>query len=101
MINDLLKHPGYDPDNLLDSLMARFKLHNDAELSRKLNIACPTISKMRKRKAPISAVTLIAMHDNTGLSLDELRALANIPKTPSSNEPITKRKTRTHQEAQQ
>ncbi|MCE2832276.1 MAG: hypothetical protein LW709_09535 [Oxalobacteraceae bacterium] len=38
----------YDPNNLLDSLIEKLHLKNDAALSRALEVAPPVISKIRE-----------------------------------------------------
>ncbi len=65
----------YDPDRLLESLIGRLKLKNDAALSRALEVAPPVISKIRHRRLPVGASLLIRMHEVTDLSIEELRGL--------------------------
>lgn len=65
----------YDPNRLLQSLMTRMKLRNYADLSRKLEVPHPIISKVRHRKIPVAASLLIRMHEVSELSIAELRAL--------------------------
>lgn len=65
----------YDPNNLLDSLLERMKLKNDAALSRALEVAPPVISKIRHRRLPVGASLLIRMHEVSDLSIRELRDL--------------------------
>lgn len=66
---------GYDPDNLLDTLIEKMKLKNDAALSRLLQVAPPVISKIRHRRLPVGASLLIRMHEETGMTVRELRDL--------------------------
>jgi hypothetical protein len=66
---------GYDPDNLLGSLIGRLKLKNDAALSRALEVSPPVISKIRHRRLPVTASLLIRMHEVSALSIKELRDL--------------------------
>ncbi len=40
----------YDPNNLLDTLIEKLHLKNDAALSRALEVAPPVISKIRHRR---------------------------------------------------
>lgn len=50
--NRLDEQATYDPNNLLDSLIEKLHLKNDAALSRALEVAPPVISKIRlKREA--------------------------------------------------
>jgi hypothetical protein len=71
----LLTQEGYDPNRLLDALIEKMKLKNDAALSRMLEVAPPVISKIRHRRLPIGASMLIRMHETTDLSIRELRDL--------------------------
>jgi len=65
----------YDPNRLLDTLIDKLQLKNDAALSRALSVAPPLISKIRHQRLPVGASMLIRMHEATGLSITELRAL--------------------------
>jgi hypothetical protein len=67
--------PEYDPNNLLDALIDKLSLKNDAALSRLLEVAPPVISKIRHRRLPVGASLLIRMHEVSELSIQELRAL--------------------------
>jgi hypothetical protein len=65
----------YDPNNLLDTLIDKLHLKNDAALSRALEVAPPVISKIRHRRLPVGASLLIRMHEVRELSIRELRTL--------------------------
>ena len=65
----------YNPDKLLDALIARLHLKNDAALSRALEVAPPVISKIRHRTLPIGATILLRMHEISDFSIRELKAL--------------------------
>ncbi|GJI94050.1 hypothetical protein RugamoR57_07680 [Duganella caerulea] len=65
----------YDPARLLDALLERLHLKNDAALSRLLEIEAPTISKIRHRRVNIGATLLLRMHEVSDLSIEELRSL--------------------------
>ncbi|MBV0881552.1 hypothetical protein KTQ42_19900 [Noviherbaspirillum sp. L7-7A] len=65
----------YDPNHLLDMILERLKLKNDAALSRALEVAPPVISKIRHRRLPVGASMLIRMHEVTDLSVAELREM--------------------------
>ncbi len=74
------KHPlvsqeGYDPNRLLDVLIQKLGLKNDAALSRALEVRPPVISKIRHRTLPVGASLLIRMHEVTDMSIRELREL--------------------------
>lgn len=65
----------YDPNNLLESLIEKLNLKNDAALSRALEVAPPLISKIRHRRLPVGASLLIRMHEVSELSIKDLRIL--------------------------
>lgn len=66
---------GYDPNHLLDAMLQRLQLKNDAALARALEVAPPVISKIRHRRLPVGASMLIRMHEVSNLSVAELRDL--------------------------
>jgi len=70
----------YNPDNVLDAIIAKLHLKNDAALSRALEVAPPVISKIRHRILPIGATILLRMHEVSDFSIRELRALMATPK---------------------
>ena len=65
----------YDPNRLLDAIIARLRLKNDAALSRVLEVAPPVISKIRHNTLPIGATILLRMHEISDYSIRELRSL--------------------------
>jgi len=65
----------FNPNHLFDTLIERMKLKNDAALSRLLEVAPPVISKIRHGRLPVGASLLIRMHEETNLSIRELREL--------------------------
>lgn len=65
----------YNPDSLLDALIDKLGLKNDAALSRALEVAPPVISKIRHRRLPVGASLLIRMHEVSDLSIRQLRDL--------------------------
>jgi len=73
--NRLADQVAYDPNNLLDSLIEKLHLKNDAALSRALEVAPPVISKIRHRRLPVGASLLLRMHEVSDLSIRELRIL--------------------------
>ncbi|MEX5748236.1 hypothetical protein [Massilia sp. X63] len=70
----------YDPNRLLDAIIARLRLKNDAALSRVLEVAPPVISKIRHSTLPIGATLLLRMHEESEFSIGELRALMVKPR---------------------
>ncbi|MGB7480051.1 MAG: hypothetical protein WA924_06990 [Burkholderiaceae bacterium] len=75
MAHHLLEQREYNPDHLLEALIQRLHLKNDAALSRALEVAPPVISKIRHRRLPVGASLLIRMHEVSELSIEELREL--------------------------
>ncbi len=65
----------YDPNRVLDAIIAKLRLKNDAALSRVLEVAPPVISKIRHNTLPIGATLLLRMHEESEFSIRELRAL--------------------------
>lgn len=65
----------YNPNRLLDAIIERMKLKNDAALARLLSVSPPIISKIRHGRLAVGASTLIRMHEETQISIAELRAL--------------------------
>lgn len=65
----------YDPNKLIDFLRAELKCGTDSALASKLEVAPPIISKVRHRKLPIGAGLLIRMHEETEISIHDLRNL--------------------------
>ena len=69
------QNSSYNPDHLLDNLIKKLSLKNDAALSRALEVAPPLISKIRHRRVPVGASLLIRMHEVSAMSVRELRDL--------------------------
>ncbi|BBB66013.1 hypothetical protein UNDYM_1760 [Undibacterium sp. YM2] len=65
----------YNPNHLFDTLIRRLHLKNDAALAKMLDVAPPVISKIRHLRLPIGASLMISMHEISGLTIKELRAL--------------------------
>lgn len=73
MLND--DATNYDPNKLLDTLIERLQLKNDAALSRILTVAPPVICNIRRKNLAVGATILIAMHEVSNINIKELRAL--------------------------
>lgn len=67
---------------LLDAVMAKLGLKNDAALARTLEVAPPVISKIRHGRLPVGATLLIRMHEVTDIAIRELKSIA----TPAAPE---------------
>lgn len=65
----------YNPNHLLDILLGKMRLKNDAALARMLEVAPPVISKIRHYKLSVGASLLIRMHEVTKISIRDLRDL--------------------------
>lgn len=65
----------YDPNRVLDAIIRKLSLKNDAALSRVLEVAPPVISKIRHSTLPIGATILLRMHEVSDFSIRELRNL--------------------------
>src|SRR4051795_8890949 len=72
---NLVTQESYNPNHLLDILIEKLHLKNDAALSRALEVAPPVISKIRHRRLPVGASLLIRMHEVSDLSIRDLRIL--------------------------
>jgi len=65
----------YDPNHLLNYLLEKIGVANDAGLARKLKVSERIIKKMRERKISISASMMLWLHEASGLTMNELREL--------------------------
>lgn len=64
----------YTPEKALDLVIAKMGLKNDAALARLLVVAPPLVSKIRGRRTVLTDAVLIRMHEESGLSIKELKA---------------------------
>lgn len=64
-----------DQNRLIDALLQRKGLKNDAALSRFLQVGPPAISKIRHGKLGISADMMLRMHEAFEIPVAELRRL--------------------------
>ena len=81
-IRHIPEEPTYDPNKVLDAIIEKLNLKNDAALSRALEVAPPVISKIRHRTLPIGATILLRMHEVSEFSIRELKALMGVEITP-------------------
>jgi plasmid maintenance system antidote protein VapI len=65
----------YNPNHLLDILIGKLQLKNDAALARALEVAPPVISKIRHHRLAVGASILLRMHEVSDISIRELRNL--------------------------
>lgn len=81
MIEAMNRARALEPDSfiankLLDTLIKKMNLKNDAELCRALEVQPPIISKIRHRKLTVGATILLRMHEKSELSIRELKELS-------------------------
>lgn len=72
-----LEPSSFVPNKLLDTLIEKMDLKNDAELCRVLEVQPPIISKIRHRKLTVGATILLRMHEKSEISIRELKALSS------------------------
>ena len=70
-----LEPSSFVPNKLLDTLIEKMNLKNDAELCRVLEVQPPIISKIRHRKLAVGATILLRMHVKSDISIRELKDL--------------------------
>jgi plasmid maintenance system antidote protein VapI len=70
-----LEPSSFVPNKLLDTLIERMHLKNDAELCRALEVQPPIISKIRHRKLNVGATILLRMHEKSNIPIRELKEL--------------------------
>jgi hypothetical protein len=70
-----LEPSSFVPNPLLDTLIQRMQLKNDAELCRVLEVQPPIISKIRHRKLNVGATILLRMHEKSNIPIRELKEL--------------------------
>lgn len=76
---DDLKNPCYKPDHLLDVLLDKLDLKNDAALACELGVAATQICTLRNKRRPLGPTLLVAMSEAVDLSIGQLRNLAGLP----------------------
>ena len=74
----------YNPNKVLDAIIEKLDLKNDAALSRALEVAPPVISKIRHCTLPIGATILLRMHEISDFSIRELREFIATPANQES-----------------
>ncbi|AMP07044.1 hypothetical protein CPter91_4749 [Collimonas pratensis] len=61
-------------NKMLDAVIAKLGLKNDAPLSRRLEVSRPAISKIRRGRLRVGASILIHFHETSDLSIAELKS---------------------------
>jgi transcriptional regulator with XRE-family HTH domain len=59
---------------LLDTLIEKYSLKNDAEIARRLEVAPPVISRIRNGKIPPSSDIILRVHEKLGMPVADIRA---------------------------
>jgi hypothetical protein len=65
----------YNPNHLLDSLIAKLQLKNDAALANAPEVSAPVLSKIRHHRLRVGASLLIRAHEVSGMPIRDLRDL--------------------------
>ena len=71
--------------HFLNTLLSTMNLKNDAALSHRLQVAPPVISKLRHGKLTVGPSLLISAHEESGLSIKELKELIHGKQTATEN----------------
>lgn len=72
-----LEPSSFVPNKLLDTLIEKLNLKNDAELCRVLEVQPPIISKIRHGKLAVGATILLRMHEKSEISIRDLKELSS------------------------
>src|SRR6476660_2231148 len=78
-----LEPSSFVPNKLLDTLIERMRLKNDAELCRVLEVQPPIISKIRHRKLNVGPTILLRMHEKSNSPIGELKELTSASQQPT------------------
>ncbi|MFS2004627.1 hypothetical protein ACEN9F_13475 [Duganella sp. CT11-25] len=62
------------PNYLIDMLLEKYKLKNDAALARALKVAPPVISKVRHLRLPVGPFLILRIHEVFGTPVADIRA---------------------------
>ena len=60
---------------LLDAVKERYNVKNDAELSRRLDVPPPTISKIRTGVINVSSDMILRIHETFDMPVKDIRSL--------------------------
>ena len=66
--------PAYNVGKLLDTIMAKLGVKNDAALSRELGVSPTIVSNIRNVKVALSAAMMIRIHDVADMSITTIRS---------------------------
>ena len=65
----------YNPELLLNELMDRMHLKEDAELAKRLRMDKRLLGQIRERRLQVSGSMLMQMQEATGITIAELRRI--------------------------
>lgn len=65
----------YDPNHLIDEVMAKLALKNDAGFAKALKVEAPIIEKVRSSRLPLAGYLLMRLRELTGMSVSDLQGL--------------------------
>jgi plasmid maintenance system antidote protein VapI len=68
------------PNYLLDVLLQRHELKNDAALAVALAVAPPVISKVRHGRQALTPTFILNIHETFAMSVEEVRLLGAAPR---------------------
>ena len=68
------------PNTLLDYVIDKLDLKNDADLASRLEVDPGMISRIRHGKLPVGATILVRIHEETGDNIRYLKQLAGTKK---------------------
>lgn len=75
--------PSLGANKLLDLLIDRGNLKNDAALSRMLKVAPPVVSKLRNGALPIGPSMVLNIHETFDLPVAAIRTFQAMDKVPA------------------
>lgn len=68
-----------NPNGLLDAVIARHQLKNDAALARHLDVAPPVLAKFRHHVMPVGDSFVLRCVERAGMTLTEVRQFVPSP----------------------
>nr|DAH92572.1 MAG TPA: helix-turn-helix domain protein [Caudoviricetes sp.] len=60
---------------LIDNVIQRLGLKNDAALAQAMEVAPPVISKMRNNRIPVGPLMILRIHEATGWPTRQIKAV--------------------------
>lgn len=85
---NLFSEPDYDPNRLLDAVLSKLHLKNDAAMARALGVAPSVLSKVRHRRMPVGAGLILQIHESTMFSIDEIWSLMGLRRWRNASPPV-------------